>query len=117
MAARGKSTVFRVTGLRRDYPDEDLETLLRATIEENLSKDEKSRLKIEIAIVPSCYESDQERAALVQFHGGVPQFLGELIDNPLGDWQVEMGDTDINFDSHFFNFTQLYAPSKPVVAE
>jgi hypothetical protein len=30
-----------------------------------------------------------------------------------------MGDDDINFDCHFFGFTQLYAPddSKPVAAE
>ena|SRR5271170_5021659 len=117
MAAGRKSTVFRVTGLRRDYPDEDPETLLRATIEENLSKDEKSQIKTKITIVPSCYESNRERAALVQFRGGVPQFLLELIDNPLGDWQVETGDTDINFDSHFFGFTQLYASSEPIVAE
>jgi hypothetical protein len=46
----------------------------------------------------------------VQFRGGVPQFLRELRANPLGDWQVEMGDDDINLDCHFFGFTQLYAP-------
>jgi hypothetical protein len=42
-----------------------------------------------------------------------------LIKNPLGDWPVEMDDTDINFDRHFFGFTQLYAtePGKEVVAE
>lgn len=55
----------------------------------------------------------------MQFRGGMPQFLRELRVNPLGDWQIEMGDDDINFDSHFFGFTQLYAPddSEPVVAE
>jgi hypothetical protein len=55
----------------------------------------------------------------VQFCGGLPQFLGELRLNPLGDWQVEIGDDDINFDGHFFGFTQLYVPndSEPVVAE
>jgi hypothetical protein len=49
----------------------------------------------------------------------VPQFLHELRVDPLGDWQVEMGDEDINFDCHFFGFTQLYAPddNEPVVAE
>jgi hypothetical protein len=40
----------------------------------------------------------------------VPAFLSELVANPLGDWQVEMGDTDISFDQHFFGFTQLYTP-------
>ena len=71
------------------------------------------------AIVPSCYDCERERAALVDFRGGVPDFLSELVANPLGDWQMEMDDTDINFDCHFFGFTQLYtpAPGKPVTAE
>jgi hypothetical protein len=31
---------------------------------------------------------------------------------------MEMGDNDINFDCHFFGFTQLYAPvEEPVIAE
>jgi hypothetical protein len=32
---------------------------------------------------------------------------------------MEMGDNNINFDCHFFGFTQLYAPEKegPVIAE
>jgi hypothetical protein len=105
MASGRKSTVFRVTGFTRDHLDEALNASLRATIDEHLSNDEKSRIDTDIAIVPSCYESDRERTALVQFRGGVPQFLSELVDNPLGDWQVEMGDTDINFDRHFFGFT------------
>jgi hypothetical protein len=47
----------------------------------------------------------------------VPQFLRDL--HPLGDWQVEMGDDDINFDCHFFGFTQLYESDGigPVAAE
>jgi hypothetical protein len=119
MAAGRKSTVFRVTGLTWDQPDEVLKASLGTAIDENLSEDEKSRIDTEIAIVPSCYESDQERTALVQFRGGVPMFLSELVDNPLGDWQVEMGDADINFDCHFFGFTQLYMPAEkePVIAE
>jgi hypothetical protein len=57
--------------------------------------------------------------ALVEFHRGIPAFLSELAADPLGDWQVEMGDTDINFDRHFFGFTQLYTPKPdmPVTAE
>jgi hypothetical protein len=33
------------------------------------------------------------------------QFLRDH--DPLGDWQVEIGDDDISFDCHFFGFTQL----------
>ena len=119
MASQRKSHVFRVTGLSRELSDEDLATALQEALNDNFTDDERSQIKAEITIVPSCYESDTQRVALVQFHGGVPQFLSELRVDPLGDWQVEMGDNDINFDCHFFGFTQLYMPdnNEPVVAE
>ncbi|CAG7933708.1 unnamed protein product, partial [Penicillium olsonii] len=119
MASQKKSYVFRVTGLLRERPDGDLETTLQGTIDDKFADDERSHIKAEITIVPSCYESDTERAALVQFRGGVPQFLRELRVDPLGDWQIEMGDDDVNFDCHFFGFTQLYAPdeNEPVFAD
>ncbi|GAM34005.1 hypothetical protein TCE0_014r01313 [Talaromyces pinophilus] len=119
MASQRKSHVFRVTGLSRDKPDEDLQASLQNALNENFADEERSQSKTEITIVPSCYDSDQERVALVQFRGGVPQFLSELRLNPLGDWQVEIGDGEINFDCHFFGFTQLYSPDErePVVAD
>ncbi|KAJ5963039.1 hypothetical protein N7501_007980 [Penicillium viridicatum] len=102
MASQKKSYVFRVTGLLRERPDGDLETTLQGTIDDKFADDERSHIKAEITIVPSCYESDTERAALVQFRGG-----------------IEMGDDDVNFDCYFFRFTQLYAldENKPVVAD
>jgi hypothetical protein len=108
-----------VTGLSRELPDAALKTAVQEALNDNFTHDERSQIKAEIAIVPSCYESDTQRVALVQFRGGMPQFLRELRVNPLGDWQIEMGDDDINFDCHFFGLTQLYAPddSEPVVAE
>ena len=119
ITSQRKSRVFRVTGLSRERPDRDLKTALQEVFDDSFTNDERSQIKAEITIVPSCYESDTQRVALVQFRGGVPQFLSELTANPLGDWQVEMGDDDINFDCHFFGFTQLYAPddSEAVVAE
>ncbi|KAJ5963042.1 hypothetical protein N7501_007983 [Penicillium viridicatum] len=119
MASQKKSYVFRVTGLSRERPDRDLEITLQEAIDHNFADDETSHIKAEIKIVPSCYESDTQRVALVRFRGRMPQFLAELRVNPLGDWQIEMGDDDINFDCHFFGFTQLYAPdeNKPVIAD
>ncbi|KAF1966815.1 hypothetical protein BU23DRAFT_573760 [Bimuria novae-zelandiae CBS 107.79] len=105
-----KGLIFRVTDLPASQPDDVLNTTLRATIEGNLSKEEKSKLKPTIAIVPSCSEPEHERVALVEFVGGVPAFLSKLAANPLKQHQDEMGDTDINFDCHFFGFTQLYTP-------
>ncbi|KAJ5123980.1 uncharacterized protein N7515_007805 [Penicillium bovifimosum] len=119
MASQRKSHVFRVTGTSRELPDGDLKTALQEALNNNFADDERSHIQAEITIVPSCYDSDTQRVALVQFRGGVPQFLHELRVDPLGDWQVEMGDNGIDFDCHFFGFTQLYAPkeNEPVVAE
>ncbi|KAF2814949.1 uncharacterized protein BDZ99DRAFT_434927 [Mytilinidion resinicola] len=122
MAARRKGPVFRVTGLPASQPDDDLAMSLKATIDDNLAEDEQSKLTFHAEIVPSCYDN-KEKVALVEFHGGVPAFLSELKDNPLRDWQVQTGDEDINFDlnfdQHFFGFTQLYTPKadSPVTAD
>ncbi|CAG8221500.1 unnamed protein product [Penicillium salamii] len=119
MASQRKSHVFRVTGLSREQPDRDLKTALQEALNDNFADNKRSHIKAEIMIMPLCYENDVERAALMQFRSGVPQFLCELKVDPLGDWQIEMGDDDINFDCHFFGFTQLYAPdeNKPVIAD
>lgn len=118
MAARQKGPVFRVTGLPASQLDDALDKSLKATIVESLSEEEKSKLVISTVIVPSCYDNEQS-VALVEFRGGVPAFLSELEANPLGDWQVEMGETDISFDCHFLGFTQLYTPKPeaPITAE
>ncbi|KAF1996776.1 hypothetical protein P154DRAFT_442615, partial [Amniculicola lignicola CBS 123094] len=110
--------VFRVTGLPASQSDEELTFSLKATIDENLEREEKSKLTPSIAIIPFCSNND-EKVALVEFHGGAPSFLSALADNPLGGWQVEMGDTDISFDQHFFGFTQLYKsePESSVTAD
>jgi hypothetical protein len=113
MAARKKGPVFRVTGLTASQPDDELAMSLKATIGNKLAEDEQSKLTVITAVVPSCYDNE-EKVALVEFHGGVPAFLSELMADPLGDWQVEMGDRDINFDRHFLGFTQLYTPKPDV---
>ncbi|CAI7656122.1 unnamed protein product [Penicillium palitans] len=119
MASQRKSHTFRVTGLSREQPDGELKTALQEALNDNLTDDERSHSKAEITIVPSCYETDTERVALLQFRGGMPWFLDELRVDPLGDWQIEVEDNDVNFDCHFFGFTQLYAPddNEAVVAD
>jgi hypothetical protein len=116
---RRKGHVFRVTGLPASQPNEVLNTALKAAIDENLSKKEKSKPEPVIAIVPSCYDNKQERVALVEFCGGLPEFLSELKANPLKKHQDKIGNTDISFDCYFFGFTQLYTPKPdtPVTAE
>jgi hypothetical protein len=69
MTSQRKSHVFRVTGLSRERPDGDLETALLEAINTNFADNERSQIKSDITIVPSCYESDTQRVALVQFRG------------------------------------------------
>ncbi|KAF2008357.1 hypothetical protein BU24DRAFT_429452 [Aaosphaeria arxii CBS 175.79] len=105
-----RGPVFRVAGLQASRPDDKLKAALTAAIDANLSENERSTITIQADIVPSCYDHDGQRVALVEFGGGVPSFLAALTADPLASWQIEMGDDDVNFDRHFFGFTQLYAP-------
>jgi hypothetical protein len=118
MAALKKGPVLRVTGLAASQSDEELTAELKAAISDELTDEEKSKIDIRVAVVPSCY-NNEEKVALVDCRGGLPAFLSALAADPLGESQMEMGGTDINFDQHFFGFTQLYAPAPdmPVVAE
>lgn len=118
MAATKKGPVLRVTGLAASQPDEELAASLKAAISNDLTGEEKPKIDVRVAVVPSCY-NDEEKVALVECCGGLPAFLSELTADPLGESQMEMGETDINFDQHFFGFTQLYTPASdtPVVAE
>ena len=118
MASSSPSTVFRVTGLPLDKAELDIKSKLFETIRDVLTEDEQQRVGMTVTCIPSC-DGDQTSNALLEFKGGIPKFLLHLDRNPLGDWQVVMGDEDINIDRHFFGFTQLYptAPGQPVTAE
>lgn len=114
MAVPNKGPVLRVTGLAASQSNDELVASLKAAINNNLTDEEKTKMVVKVVIVPSCY-SDEERVALVECPGGLPAFLSELEADPLSEWQVEMGDTDISFDQHFFGFTQLYTPPDALV--
>ncbi|CAG7562602.1 unnamed protein product [Fusarium equiseti] len=108
MAKKKKGPVFRVTGLRAEQPDENLDTALRTAITENLS-DNEQHFQFTTALVPSCNDN-LRKVALVEFHDGIPNFLLDLVKDPLDDFQIVMGKDGITFDRHFFGFTQLYTP-------
>ncbi|KAF3074352.1 hypothetical protein CFAM422_003689 [Trichoderma lentiforme] len=116
VVTRQKNLVFRVTGLPASQTNDALVDFIRKNL---LKGEEQSQSKVTVSIVPSCSNNKQETVALVEFGGRVPDFLSALDANPLEDCQVEMGDVDINFDQHFFGFTQLYTPQadKPVTAD
>lgn len=100
MATTKKGIVFRVTGLPALGSDNELHETLKAVVDDNLVDDERSKLIFHVALVPSCYDNSA-KVALIEFYGGVPAFLASLTADTLSDWQVAMGDTDINFDRHF----------------
>jgi hypothetical protein len=117
MAASTRSVVFRVTGLPIGKAEE-VTASLEAVINQHLSSSESSELQYTVSAIPSC-DDDHISAALVDFKIGVPEFLNYLVEHPLADYPVETDDGDINFDRHFFGFTQLYYPkaASPVTAE
>jgi hypothetical protein len=118
MSSAPKSTVFRVAGLPTDKAETDVLLTLTNTIRGLMTEDELKNIHFQTIGIPSCDGSDTSNA-LLDFKGGTPEFLSLLEREPLQDYQVEMGDVDINFDRHFFGFTQLYptSPNHRVTAE
>jgi hypothetical protein len=117
MASKARPKVFRVTGLPASDNLAEMELQLREVILDEFTKEERQCLEVGIQCVPAC--GSDGLSALVKFSGGSPLFLSDLERDPLGIYQLEMGDDDITFDLHFFGFTQLYqtAQDKPITAE
>jgi hypothetical protein len=106
MAALTRSVVFRVTRLLIGKTEE-IRTSLRPIIEKQLSTLESLQLKFEVSLI-LLYDDGHTLATLVDFKNSVPLFLNRLLKDPLEDFPIETGDGDINFNRHFFSFTQLY---------
>lgn len=84
MAVAKKGPVLRVTGFSASQSDEELAASLKATINNELTEEEKAKFHIKVDFVPSCYD-DKEKVALLECCGGLPAFLSTLTANPLGD--------------------------------
>ena len=113
-----RPTVVRVRGFV-GLKLEVAEASLRRVIDERLPAS-LSDNSYEFSFVPSC-DDENESVALVEFRHGLPEFLSQLRQNPLGSWQVfanELND-DLSFDRHFIGFTQLYDLDSPrdIIAE
>jgi hypothetical protein len=52
---------FALPGLPVDRPDDALKVGLKAAIDSNLSEEERSKILVTMAIVPSCHDNEQER--------------------------------------------------------
>ncbi|PMD58736.1 uncharacterized protein K444DRAFT_415699 [Hyaloscypha bicolor E] len=108
LAASTRSVVFRVTGLPVGKAEE-IVTSLTAIINQRLSPSELLQIEYTVFPIPSC-DNIHTSSALVDFKNGIPLFLSHLVKQPLEDHPVETDHGDINFDRHFFGFTQLYYP-------
>lgn len=118
MPAKRRVTVVRVTGFL-SISLQEADSTLREVLQNEISEEERPTSKLKVTIVPSCEEGCSP-VGLIDFEYGLPAFLSELAESPLGECQMEIDDTDeyLTFDRHFHGFTQLYyvEPSS-IVAE
>lgn len=96
--------------------DQQAKSFLRAAIRLELTEEERKSRKINIEIIPCCYNGDQN-SALVHFIGGIPKFALEQGDQPKDVCQISVDTADINFDVNFHGFTQMYATEGDITAE
>lgn len=95
-------------------------SFLSTLIQERLQPDEAD-IKYDITPIPSCYQSSSETAsAIVNFENGTPNFLIDLVIDPLDMLHLETNgketgssqgrEVSVTFDRHFHGFTQTYSP-------
>ncbi|KAI5789408.1 hypothetical protein FPQ18DRAFT_261729 [Pyronema domesticum] len=96
--------------------DQQAKSFLRAAIRLELTEEERKSRKINIEIIPCCYNGDQN-SALVHFIGGIPKFALEQGDQPKDVCQISVDTADINFDVNFHGFTQMYATEGDITAD
>jgi hypothetical protein len=98
-------------------------------IQSRLEPDEAD-IKFEVTPIPSCYSSSRSTSsALIKTENGYPNFLMDLISDPLDMLHIEVGSDDtashdsqrigITVDQHFHGFTQAYfaSPDEEISAE
>jgi hypothetical protein len=119
--AKSKSVFYRASGFERGTNKKAVWNIIK----HHLRKDEEE-LPVDITVLPTCGSTrDDSSIAIIRFpKHRQPDFLAELVDNPLGEKVVTSKTDDgtlryVVFDRHFHGFTQLYATSndKPVRAE
>ena len=118
-----KQLTFRVSGLP-DIPPAAVSAYLGAAIKEQCTTDELDT-KFNIVPLPSCYEHQSSSlVALLRFVNGTPDFLTDVVGDPLNILQIPPPDSEVNgssitIDRHFHGFTQLYStdPCQEIAAE
>jgi len=118
MPPKSQTAVFRVRGI----PDTTSREQLERAITEDFQDDEKE-IKTQLSITPSC-ASDGSQTALLEFTPRHPQYLDDVVNDPLGEtsYMIEINPEaclDISIDMNFYGLTQLYptTPGEKIVAE
>ncbi len=118
-----KPMFFRVSGLP-NAPSARVSAYLAATVKQQYSNNESLNV-FDIVTLPSCYgHQPSSSVALLRFENGIPEFLTDLVADPLDSLHIRAPDfdtrpTSITIDRHFHGFTQLYHtdPAREVAAE
>ena len=118
-----KPTFFRVSGLPTG-PSATVSAYIAAAVRQLCSSNETVD-RLDVVTLPSCYGHQQSSSvALLRFQNGIPDFLTDLIADPLDSLHIPAPDSDtgskgITIDRHFHGFTQLYYtdPAQEVAAE
>ncbi|KAH8719384.1 hypothetical protein GQ44DRAFT_623397 [Phaeosphaeriaceae sp. PMI808] len=119
--AASKSVFYRASGFGRGISEKDVWRIIKR----NLGKDE-GKIPADITVLPACDSGrDDSAIAIIKFPSNQqPNFLAELLNDPLGEKIVRYENDNgilghVVFDRHFHGFTQLYPTSdaEPVRAD
>jgi hypothetical protein len=126
--SKPRPVVFRVCDIPQ-MPPAGVKSFLNNLIQSRLNPDE-AHIKFEISPIPSCYASFRKTSsALIKTENGYPNFLMDLVSDPLDMLHMEaglenMGGDDsrrigITVDQHCHGFTQAYftTPDEEITAE
>ena len=101
MATHTGTKVIRIQNVPKDTSAEALEELLKQAC----TDEERSKIGIEVSLVPSCSVRDGSQAAIVKLTPTLPGFLHDLGKT---DYQIKSPSSILNVDKNFFGLTQLY---------
>ena len=106
--ASHKAITFRI---KHVPPNFTLERLT-AAFQQLSNTDEPADLQLSGSLLPSCYASDRNQTAIVQFIPGPPKCLEGVLNDKTGvtEWQIKIDSSVISVDKNFFGFRSLTAP-------
>jgi len=108
--AQGKKLTFRVQHIPLCFDEANL----TASLQQAFGEDERDRIQLSIALIPSCYSEPRSQNALIKFHPQTPAFLKDVETDKTGmtECQLRVDGAVLNVDSNFFGLTQVSDPRR-----